>query len=254
MTRNEQASTSESTAVGGLITWPRRYNLLTDVFFLGRTGRLIAELADASGVRSGDHAVDIGCGPGRLVRELSSRVGPQGRVVGVDPSAPMIDYASAHSPANCRFELAPAQSLTQPDAAFDVATSTFAMHHIPEAERERALRQIFRILRPGGRLLLADATPTSGFSSVAIRFMARVSARRHGGAAHGHHAHDEVRGHDHGHDEVHGHGHEGGDANDPLAAVNVQRYRKVLSDIGFTGFEYRTSRFPVGILTAVKPE
>ncbi|UGT39435.1 methyltransferase domain-containing protein [Nocardia yamanashiensis] len=244
MARNEQGSTAESTAVGGLITWPRRYNLLTDVFFLGRTGRLIAELADAGGVRSGDHAVDIGCGPGRLVRELSTRVGPHGRVVGIDPSAPMIDYATAHSPANCRFELAPAQSLTQPDAAFDVATCTFAMHHIPEAERERALRQIFRILRPGGRLLLADATPTSGFSSAAIRFMARVSARRHGrgGAAHSHHAHDEVHGHDY-----------SANANDPLATVNVQRYRKVLSDIGFTDFEYRTSRFPVGILTAVKP-
>ncbi|WP_067818413.1 class I SAM-dependent methyltransferase [Nocardia inohanensis] len=246
MTRNEQASGTESRQIGALITWPRRYNLLTDLFFLGRADRLIAELADASGVRSGDHAVDIGCGPGRLVRAMSERVGPRGQVVGVDPSAPMIDYAGTHSPANCRFELSPAQSLTQPDAAFDVATSTFAMHHIPDTERERALRQIHRILRPGGRLMLADATPTSGISSAAIRFMARVSARRHarGGHEHGQHAHDSGRGHDRA----------GGRSGDPLAAVDVQRYRKVLTDIGFTDIEYRTSRFPVGILTAVKPD
>ncbi|MEU6586473.1 methyltransferase domain-containing protein [Nocardia sp. NPDC046763] len=232
MTQHKQVSDIESRPVGALITWPRRYRLLTDVYFLGRAGSLTRHFATTSGIRPGDHALDLGCGPGRLANELARQAGPDGRAVGVDPSPQMIAYATAHAALNCSFDLGAAQSLPYPDASFDVATSTFAMHHIAESERKTALAGVFRVLRPGGRLLLADTHPTSGLRGLAIRAMAQLAAHRAGGQ---------------------GHSHDGDAAGDPLSAVDIRRYRDVLTDIGFTAVEFRTGPFATGILTAVKP-
>ncbi|GAB0102186.1 bifunctional demethylmenaquinone methyltransferase/2-methoxy-6-polyprenyl-1,4-benzoquinol methylase UbiE [Nocardia sp. JMUB6875] len=229
MNRNKQVSTTESRPVGALITWPRRYNLLTDVYLLGRGGKLVEYFATASGIRPGDRAIDIGCGPGRLANALARKAGPQGRVTGVDASGPMIEYATAHAAPTCTFELVPAQSIAYPEASFDVATSTFAMHHIPESERKTALTNVFRILRPGGRLLLADTHPTRGLRGMAIKAMARLAAHREG--------------------STQGHDHDG----DVLATVDVRRYRDILTEIGFTTIEFREGPFATGILTAVKP-
>ncbi|GAB4583481.1 class I SAM-dependent methyltransferase [Nocardia sp. IFM 10818] len=243
MTSKPQVSGNESAVIGDLITWPRRYTLLTDLIFLGRTGAVLRQLADASGARPGDRVVDIGSGPGRLARELARRVGPQGSVLGIDPSRPMVDHARKGAPANCRFELGAAQSLTLPDATADVVTSTFVMHHIPESERANALAAMFRVLRPGGRLLLVDADPSSGLHGAALRVLGKLFAlRRHGGHTHGGHTHG-ARGH---------HGHETG--MDSLDSVDVNRYRTPLTEIGFTGLEFRTGRYSTGLLTAVKPE
>ncbi|MEC3913033.1 methyltransferase domain-containing protein [Nocardia sp. CDC160] len=238
MNSNRQVSDIESPAVGALITWPRRYKLLTDVYFLGRAGSLTRELAAASGLGPGESALDIGCGPGRLVTELARLAGPHGRAVGLDPSAEMIDYAAAHAAPNCSFDLGAAQSLPYPDASFDVVTSTFAMHHIAEAERKTALEAMFRVLRPGGRLLLADTHPaTAGLRGLLIRAMARLAAHRAGND-----------GHDHGAGGQHEHGGES------LSTVDVRRYRSALADLGFTAIAFRVGPYATGILTAVKPD
>ncbi|WP_067702098.1 class I SAM-dependent methyltransferase [Nocardia jejuensis] len=243
MTRNEQASRTTTPDIGALITWPRRYVLLTDVYFLGRDRTLRRDLAAASGARPGDHVIDIGCGPGRLAFALADRVGPQGRVVGIDPSAPMIDYAVAHAPANCRFELGAAQSLSQLDATFDVVTSTFAMHHIPKSERNTALAAMFRILRPGGHLLLADTHPTGGIRGALIRAMA------HRASGHSHRGDDP-----HGSGTAHGHDHPAETSDgEHFSSVDIRQYRDPLRHNGFTDIEFRTGRFATGILTAVKP-
>ncbi|MTE11794.1 methyltransferase domain-containing protein [Nocardia aurantiaca] len=234
MIQQRQVSNIESRPVGALITWPRRYRLLTDVYFLGRAGSLARYFATTSGIRPGDHAIDIGCGPGRLANELARQAGPQGRALGVDPSPQMIAYATAHAAPNCAFDLGAAQSLPYPDASFDVATSTFAMHHIAEPERKTALAAVFRVLRPGGRLLLADTHPTTGLRGLAIRAMAQLAAHRAGGG--------------------HGHSHDGDEAGDPLSAVDIRRYRDMLAAVGFTAIEFRTGPFATGILTAVKPD
>ncbi|MEV6771548.1 methyltransferase domain-containing protein [Nocardia sp. NPDC051030] len=229
MTRNQQVSGTESPEVGALLTKPRRYNLTTDLLLFGRANSLRRDLARASGARPGDQVIDIGCGPGKLARVLAEQVGAQGRVLGIDPSEPMVEYATAHSPKNCSFELGAAQSLAQPDASFDVVTSTFAMHHIPEAERDTALAAMFRVLRPGGRLLLADIRPAHGVHGFVMRTMAHVSAHRHGG-------------------------HEHGTGHDPLAEVDIRRYRDSLQRIGFTDIEFTELPFSVGVLTATKPQ
>lgn len=53
-----------------------------------------------------------------------------------------------------------AQDLDLPDASFDVVTCTLAMHHIPARKREEALREMYRVTKPGGRVLVADFDPS----------------------------------------------------------------------------------------------
>ncbi|MEU1958566.1 class I SAM-dependent methyltransferase [Nocardia sp. NPDC019304] len=231
MAENEQKSRIPSRDdgaddVGILLTQPRRYRLLKEVTLLGGANRLNARLARLARPAPGADIVDVGCGPGDFARLLAHGAG---RVVGIDPARQMVDYATARARdlPNCRFEVGAAQSLPLPDASADLVVSTFAMHHIDAAQRPAALAQMFRILRPGGRLLLADAHPTGPVLSAAVRVMARFAAHR---------AHDTS--HDHG---------------DPLAAVDIRRYRDVLRANGFDEIEFVTVRPATGVLLAVKP-
>jgi ubiquinone/menaquinone biosynthesis C-methylase UbiE len=99
-------------------------------------------------------------------------VAPDGRVTGVDPSRPAVSYATRRSPGNCAFTVGVAQHLGWPDHSFDVVTSTLAVHHIPEAARAGAFAEMYRVTRPGGRLLVADFRPSGGHRG--------PHARRHG--------------------------------------------------------------------------
>ncbi|MEV6556846.1 class I SAM-dependent methyltransferase [Nocardia sp. NPDC051756] len=234
MTKNAPQSSirqgHHDTETGVLLTKPRSYLAFKAIFLLGRGTELNARLVALSGAAPGRQVVDIGCGPGDLARKLAVRVGPGGSVVGIDPAVEMIDYATEHSNAvtNCRFELAAAQTLPLPDATFDVVTSTFAMHHIPEAQRRAAIAQMFRILRPGGTLLLADTHPTGRIAAAVVRIMARIAARRTL--------------------EERGPGH----AADPLAAVDIRRYRDMLQEAGFGNVTFRAVRPSTGVLLATK--
>ncbi|WP_280298622.1 class I SAM-dependent methyltransferase [Nocardia neocaledoniensis] len=199
---------------GLVIAGLRRYNLFTAAFFLGRQRSLHAEFVRTVGAGPGQRALDIGCGPGKLVRALGAAVGERGAAVGVDPSEIAIaDNRRRDLAPNHRYERGPAQDLPFADAEFDVVTCTFVMHHIPAAARSAALAEMWRVLRPGGTLLLADASPGPA--------MRRVLRPLLGG--------------------------------DPFAEVDIRRYTDEVNATGFTGLEYRQSRYQTGILTAAKP-
>lgn len=107
--------------------------------------------------------LDVGCGPGYLTALAARAVSPGGEAVGIDPSAPMINRARrVRGSANCSFELGKAEALAAPDESFDVVVSSLALHHVPEPERATAVREMFRVLRPGGRIVLADYHPSHG--------------------------------------------------------------------------------------------
>src|SRR6266540_485815 len=109
------------------------YETFSKIAFLGRRRRVFARIVALSGAQPGDRALDVGCGAGYLARLLAAAVGPDGRVTGVDPSSPAINYARRRDPGNCSFAVGVAQDLDLPDSSFDVVTSTLAVHHILDA-------------------------------------------------------------------------------------------------------------------------
>lgn len=139
---------------------PRLYDLLGHVFFAGRRRRVFRQLVALSGVRPGDRVVDVGCGTGYFTRMMAKEVGPDGSAVGVDPSRDALTRAR-HSNRldNCSFTEGQAEALDLPDGSFDVVVTSLMVHHLPEEARPRAIGEMFRVLRPGGRVLVADFRP-----------------------------------------------------------------------------------------------
>jgi ubiquinone/menaquinone biosynthesis C-methylase UbiE len=109
-------------------------------------------LAEIAGLRPGDRVLDVGCGTGVLAREAAARVGPTGRVTGLDLNEGMLAVARRLRP-EIDWRQGDALRLPFADGAFDVAASQFVLMFIPDAGR--ALREMWRVLVPGGRLVAA---------------------------------------------------------------------------------------------------
>ena len=103
--------------------------------------------------------LDVGCGTGRLALEAARRVGETGRVTGIDPGTDQIAWArskAARSGLPAAFQIGVIEQLDFPDGTFDVALSTLMMHHLGDGLKRQGLAEIARVLKPGGRLVIAD--------------------------------------------------------------------------------------------------
>ena len=141
-----------------LIHWARLYDFGTGL--LGRRGsRLRTMLADDLQLQPGERVLDVGCGPGRLAMVFAERVAPSGWVAGIDPSSEMIDRATARARKNgvpASFQVGYAQQLPFADNEFDAAACTLALHHVAEDDQQTAVAEMYRVLKPEGRLLIAE--------------------------------------------------------------------------------------------------
>jgi ubiquinone/menaquinone biosynthesis C-methylase UbiE len=138
----------------------RLNKLVSQIAFGGRRGRVYQQIVSLAGVRPGDSVLDVGSSSGYLARKLAAATGPAGHVTGVDPSEAAIAYARRHALPTVTFTVGTAQDLDLPDAAFDVVTCTLAIHHLPARKRQAAFREMYRVTKPGGRLLAADFDPS----------------------------------------------------------------------------------------------
>jgi ubiquinone/menaquinone biosynthesis C-methylase UbiE len=155
------------------------YDAFASVFFLGRRRASMGTLITAASVQAAQHVLDVGCGTGYFTRLLGEAVGFDGRVIGVDASARAIQYARSKGEGlrNVTFRVGAAEALDFADDTFDVVASSLMMHHLPRDRQEPALREMRRVLRPGGTLVLADADiPSHGLS--VERLLARVTRHR----------------------------------------------------------------------------
>jgi arsenite methyltransferase len=111
---------------------------------------------EALGAQPGEHVLDAGCGPGFYVSELLEVVGPQGSVTGVDISADMLAVAAKRCEGypGARFAEGEVTSLPVGDGEFDRALSVQVLEYVPDVDR--ALHELRRALRPGGRLVVWD--------------------------------------------------------------------------------------------------
>jgi SAM-dependent methyltransferase len=118
---------------------------------------LIARRLD---LRAARDVLDVGCGQGHWGRALAAVLSPQAHIVGVDPEERWIEEARLRS-AGCTYRVGAAEELPFDDASFDLVTSQTVLIHL--ADPHVALREMLRVTRPGGRLLLAEPSNRSAF-------------------------------------------------------------------------------------------
>jgi ubiquinone/menaquinone biosynthesis C-methylase UbiE len=121
------------------------------------TAPLAEKLVTLAGLLAGSKVLDIGTGTGVVALAAARRVQPRGCVLGVDLSAAMLETAAAKASqlalADVTFEKMDAENLKVRDTSFDAVLSMYALLHFPHPDV--ALSEMFRVLRPGGTLVLA---------------------------------------------------------------------------------------------------
>ena len=107
--------------------------------------------------------------------EVQRRVGSAGRVIGIDPGEEQIARARAKAArrhVSVEFQIGVIEQLALPDRSFDVVLSTLVMHHLPASLKRQGLAEIARVLKPGGRLVIADFKRKQERAGQAARFHA----------------------------------------------------------------------------------
>lgn len=125
------------------------------------------DIFDTLSLRGDESLLDVGCGGGLLVNEAAKRL-PKGKALGIDIWAPhsgggnydlLMKNAEAEGVADqIEFKQADVRKLPFGDASFDIIVSSGALHHIgrERAEHEQAIREMLRVLKPNGRIVLMD--------------------------------------------------------------------------------------------------
>jgi ubiquinone/menaquinone biosynthesis C-methylase UbiE len=207
-----------STAPADAATAETAAEVFERLFLPAMAGPWAVRVADAARLVSGDRVLDVACGTGAVAAEAAGRVRPDGSVVGVDPSADMLAVARRKLP-EADLRDGRAEALPFDDEAFDALTCQFGLMFFDD--RDEALRQMRRVLRPGGRLAVAvwdslDRTP--GYAALAELVEQRLGA----------------------------------EAGAPIRAAftlgDVERLRSMLQEAGFVSVEARSvdasARFP----------
>jgi arsenite methyltransferase len=154
-------------AVGAIMVWSSRVAKL----------KLRDELLDSLALNGDEKILDVGCGRGLLLIGAAKRL-KSGKATGVDiwssedlsknsPDAVKQNAKLEGVADRVRIETGDARKLVYPEANYDVVMSSLAIHNIPEkADRVQAIREMWRVLRPGGKLLIYDIFRTGEYAEV----------------------------------------------------------------------------------------
>lgn len=153
--------------IGAYMTWSSRTAKLA----------LRDEILEGLALRGDEKVLDVGCGLGLLAIGAAKRL-KSGRVTAIDIWDPgllsgnSIDAAKENAKLEgvgdkVKFESVDASKLPYPDASFDVVTSSLALHHIGSSDRRsQAVREMLRVLKPGGRIAIFDTLRTNEYAAL----------------------------------------------------------------------------------------
>lgn len=123
-----------------------------------RDTRFKSRLIEQAEIRAGHRVLDLGCGTGTLAI-MVKRAQPEAEVVGLDADPQMLRVASAKAARETvaiKFDQGMAYKLPYPDATYDRVLSSLMIHHLKTPDKGKAAGEIYRILKPSGRLHVID--------------------------------------------------------------------------------------------------
>ena len=127
--------------------------------FVPAIGEPVARrLVDAARPAPGERVLDVACGTGIAARLAAEAMGAEGTVAGLDANPGMLEVARTVSPDGIEWHEAPAEAMPLPDAAFDLVLCSMGVQFF--ADKVQALREMRRVLAPGGRALWCTPGPT----------------------------------------------------------------------------------------------
>jgi len=153
----EITQTSIPQTRGVVLNWGWFYDVVMWFFSLGNEDALRRKLADLIQYQPGETVLDVGCGTGSLALVAKERVGDAGSVQGIDPGPRQIARSrlkAARRGLSVDFQLGVIEELPFPDQTFDLIQSTFMIDHVPADLQRLGCREMARVLKPGGRLLI----------------------------------------------------------------------------------------------------
>ena len=128
---------------------------------MGRERTLRERTITLAGIQPGNTVLEVGCGTGTLTLAAKRQAGPSGRVCGIDLIPAMIEICkkkATEAGQDVLFQEGSIEDLPFPDNQFDVVMCSFMIFHMSEGVRSKGMQEMFRVLKPGGRLLLIDLT------------------------------------------------------------------------------------------------
>lgn len=125
----------------------------------GRERTLRETTVNLARVKPGDCILEVGCGTGTLTLAARRQAGPSGKAFGIDVIPGMIEVSqrkAAQAHEDVTFQLGSIDDIPFPANQFDVVMCSFMIFHMSEVTRRKGLAEIYRVLKPQGRLLVLD--------------------------------------------------------------------------------------------------
>jgi demethylmenaquinone methyltransferase/2-methoxy-6-polyprenyl-1,4-benzoquinol methylase/phosphoethanolamine N-methyltransferase len=167
---------------GQTIRWASFYDRIVNLVSFGKEKSWRKQIVALARLKSGEKVLDVGCGTGSLALIAKAQVGPTGQIYGTDASPEMIEVAqkkATQAGVDVTFQVDLIENITFHDNQFDVVLSSLMMHHLPDDLKREGLAEIYRVLKPGGRLLVVDIESSS--SGSVFRRLTDLMIQLHGG-------------------------------------------------------------------------